>query len=120
MIKEALRKLFGETGATHEQVASELAEYRVDTIVEALTREGLLPADEHTQQLARQFARLEPEAFAELLRAPRPAPAQGQVYTPPITADPAQQEIERIAAEKKIPLHQAAIEASRGGALRSS
>jgi hypothetical protein len=119
MIKEALRKLFGETGATHEQVTAELAEYRVDTIVEALTREGLLPADEHTQQLARQFARHEPEAFAELIRAPRPTPAQGRVYTPPASADPAQQEIERIAAEKNLPLHQAAIEASRGGALKS-
>jgi hypothetical protein len=120
-LKQALKTLFGEHGATDEAIRAELDTLKTEGLVEELTREGRLPADPDTQEIARRFAAHDPDGLAALLRAPRPAPAAVATVTPPgpADADPTETAIRAHAEATGKPYHEAATEISRGGRLNA-
>lgn len=124
-IRKYLAELMGVEKISDDDIRKELDELKLDNAVEQLTKEGHLAADPEVQMLARKAIAggATPEEIHKLLKAPRPAPAQTTVVTPPSgpgpAADQVEAQIQQRMAETKEPYHVAATAVAAGGSIQT-
>lgn len=122
-LRKLLAEVMGKEQVTEADVLRELEELKIDNKLEALSRDGHLAADPRVQELARAAIKgqASAEQIEELLKAPRPLPAQTTTIDPPTGpaagADLTENAIQAEMAKTGKPYHEAASVVSTGGAL---
>lgn len=82
-LRNALRALLDNEETTEEQLRVELDNLKTQQLLDDLRAAGHLPADDATAEIARKFARSDPDGLRALLSASRPTPAATTTFTPP-------------------------------------
>lgn len=121
-VRKFLAELMGVEKVSDEDLRAELDELKIDNRLEELTREGHVAANPEAQMLARKAitGQASPEELEQLLRTPRPTPAQTTTMTPaagPVAEDPTEAAIQAEMAKSGTPYHVAASAVSAGGAI---
>ena len=109
-LKERLTALLSRDNATEAELRDELETLKTDQLLDDLHGSGHLPADDETRQIAREFAKANPDGLARLLRAQKPTPAQTTTYTPPTAPrDETEDAIQTYIKETGVTYDQAAL-----------
>lgn len=123
-LRKYLAELLHVQQISDEDVRKELDELKIDNELEALTRDGHVPANPEAQSLARKAitGQASAEDIKALLKTPRPIPAQANIVVPPAgplgaSADSTEAAIQAHMAANSVPYHEAASAVAAGGAL---